>query len=73
MLNLKPGQTEEEAVIEYLTEMGFKEMGEEEKKSDWYPAYARSIIRILANDDTSIPAPNEDEELRAMGVVPPVD
>jgi hypothetical protein len=53
--------------------MGFKEMGEEERKSDWYPAYARSIIRILANDDTRIPAPNEDEELRAMGVIPPVD
>jgi DNA invertase Pin-like site-specific DNA recombinase len=33
----------------------------------------RSILRILANDDTSIPAPNEDEELRAMGVIPPVD
>ena len=73
MVNLKPSQTEEEAIIEYLTEMGFKEMGEEEKKSDWYPAYARSIIRILANDDTRIPAPNEDEELRAMGVEPPVD
>jgi hypothetical protein len=73
MLNLKPGQTEEEAVTEYLLEMGFKEMGEEERKSDWYPAYARSIIRILANDDTRIPAPNEDEELRAMGVIPPVD
>jgi hypothetical protein len=73
MVNLKPGQTEEEAIIESLTEMGFKEMGEEEKKSDWYPAYMRSILRILANDDTSIPAPNEDEELRAMGVEPPVD
>ena len=33
----------------------------------------RSILRILANDDTSIPAPNEDEELRAMGVIPPGD
>ena len=63
MVNLKPDQTEEEAIIEYLTEMGFKEMGEEEKKSDWYPAYARSIIRILANDDTSIPAPNEEADL----------
>ena len=64
MVNLKPGQTEEEAIIEYLLSMGFKEMGEEERKSDWYPAYARSIIRILANDDTSIPVPNEDEEVR---------
>ncbi len=73
MVNMKPGQTEEEAITEYLLEMGFKEMGEEERKADWYPAYARSILRILANDDTSIPAPNEDEELRAMGVIPPVD
>ena len=64
MLNLKPGQTEEEAVIEYLLSMGFKEMGEEERKSDWYPAHARSMIRILANDDTSIPAPNEEERIR---------
>lgn len=73
MVNLKPGQTEEEAIIEYLLEMGFKEMGEKERNSTWYPAYARSILRILANDDTSIPAPNEDEELRAMGVAPSVD
>ncbi len=48
-------------------------MGVKERSSPWYPAYARSILRILANDDTSIPAPNEDEELRAMGVALPVD
>ena len=71
MVNLKPGQTEEEAIIEYLLEMGFHELTDEERRSDWYPAYARSIVRILANDDTSIPAPNEEEEMQAMGV--PVD
>ncbi len=73
MAKLKPGQTEEEAVTEYLLEMGFHEITDEERKEDWYPAHARSILRILANDDTRIPAPNEDEELRAMGVEPPVD
>jgi hypothetical protein len=73
MVNLRPGQTEEEAVIEYLLEKGFKEMGENERNSEWYPAYAQSILRILANDDTSIPAPNEKEELRAMGVTPPTE
>ena len=72
MVNLKPGQTEEEAVTEYLLEMGFKEMGEEERKSDWYPAYARSIIRILANDDTRIPLPTKMKS-SARWELPPVD
>ena len=36
----------------------------QERKEDWYPAHARSILRILANDDTSIPAPNEEEGTR---------
>jgi len=53
MLNLKPGQTEEEAVIEYLLSMGFKEMGEEERKSDWYPApnEEEEIRRWIAGED----------------------
>ena len=64
MANPKPGQTEEEAVTEYLLNKGFHEITAEDRKEDWYPAHARSIIRILANDDTSIPAPNEEEEIR---------
>jgi hypothetical protein len=64
MARLKPGQTEEEAVTEYLLEMGFHEVTDEERKEAWYADYARSIVRILANDDTSIPAPNEEERVR---------
>jgi ribosome maturation protein Sdo1 len=64
MVNMKPGQTEVEAITEYLLEMGFHQITAEERKEDWYPAHARSMIRILANDDTSIPVPNEDERVR---------
>jgi hypothetical protein len=34
MVNLKPGQTEEEAIIEYLLEMGFHAITAEERKED---------------------------------------
>jgi hypothetical protein len=43
------------------------------KKKEDFARESRSILRIPANDDRSIPAPNEDEELRAMGIEPPVD
>jgi hypothetical protein len=73
MRERKPGQTEEEAVIEMLLAMGCREFTAEEKNTEWYAREMRDFLRIDANDDTRIPAPNEDEELRSMGVTPPED
>lgn len=68
----KPGQTQEEAVIEFLVAEGFKPISEEEQKTPWFAKEMRDNLRIFAWDDTSIPAPNEDAELRAMGIDPSI-
>ncbi len=60
-------------VTDFLLANGCHRITEEEQKTEDFAREARSFIRILANDDTSIPAPNEDEELRAMGIEPPTD
>ncbi|MGO8692322.1 MAG: hypothetical protein ACLQMF_01505 [Rectinemataceae bacterium] len=60
-------------VTDFLLANGFHRITEEERKTEDFARESRSVLRILANDDTSIPAPNEDEELRAMGLEPPKD
>jgi ribosome maturation protein Sdo1 len=60
-------------VTDFLLANGFHQITEEEQKKEDFARESRSILRIPANDDRSIPAPNEDEELRAMGIEPPVD
>jgi hypothetical protein len=72
MIKLKPGQTEEDAVIAYLVSLGAREATDEERRTERYARGWRDTLRIWASDDTSIPAPDEDAELRAMGIDPTI-
>jgi hypothetical protein len=47
----------------YILSIGGVELSAEEKRTPEYRERHRSFLRILANDDTRIPAPNEEEEL----------
>jgi hypothetical protein len=58
----KKGRSVEE-IIKYLLDNGAHEITAEERRTpEWREEY-RSYLRILANDDTSIPAPNEEADL----------
>jgi hypothetical protein len=47
----------------YIRSLGGVEVTAEEKKTPEWREECRSFLRIMAHDDTSIPAPNEEEEL----------
>ena len=72
MFDQKPGQTQAEALESWLLAQGFKEMTPETMGWEAYVRESRYFLRIMANDDPSIPAPNEDAELRAMGIDPSI-
>jgi len=72
MFDQKPGQTQADAIEAWLLAQGFEEMTPETMGWEAYARESRYFLRIMANDDPSIPAPNEDAELRAMGIDPSI-
>jgi hypothetical protein len=55
--------SEAERMEAFLLANGFRKITDEDLKKPQYREEIRANLRILANDDTSIPAPNEEEEL----------
>jgi hypothetical protein len=47
----------------YIRSIGGVEITAEEKRTAEYREEYRSVLRILAHDDTDIPAPDEEAEL----------
>jgi hypothetical protein len=57
------GNDDVQDIIDYILAQGGHAITAEEKRTpEWREEY-RSILRILASDDTRIPEPNEEEEL----------
>jgi hypothetical protein len=57
------GHSQAERMEAFLLANGFRKLTDEDKKKSWFREEVRANLRIFANDDTRIPAPNEEEEL----------